>query len=87
MINISSLINVQLLTYNSELSFLKFPCQILLKFSILNFDYSPTAQYVVLGALLHVFFVALFLVAIIITEKKSFKVYIRVRSKAATGFL
>ena len=36
---------------------------------MLNFDFSPTAQRIVAGALLHVFFV-LFLVAIVTVEKK-----------------
>ena len=49
-------------------------CQLLSEVSILNFDFSPTAQYIVVGALLHVFFVVLFLaniiIIIIIIEKK-----------------
>ena len=32
----------------------------MLEFSILNFDFSPTIQYIVVGALLHVFFVVFF---------------------------
>ena len=35
------LINIQLLTYNSDHSVLK-PYQLLLEFSILNFDFPPT---------------------------------------------
>ena len=42
----------------------------MLEFSILNFDFSLAAQYIVVGAMLHVFFVVLFLVSIIIIEKK-----------------
>ena len=42
----------------------------MLESSILNFGFSPTAQYIVVGALLHVFFVVLFLMNIIIIEKK-----------------
>ena len=43
---------------------------VLLEFSISNFNLSPTPQYIVVRALMHVFFVALFLVAIIIIERK-----------------
>ena len=44
----------------------------MLEFCISNFDFSPTAQYIVVRALLHVFFVVLFLVNIIMIEKKVF---------------
>ena len=55
--------NFLLFTYNSDHLVIK-----ILEFSVLNFDFSPTAQYIVIGALLHVFFVVvvLFLVNIII---------------------
>ena len=43
----------------------------MLESSILNFDFLPTAQYIVVGALLDAFFVVLFLVTIIIIEKKT----------------
>ena len=43
----------------------------MLEFSILSFDFSPTAHYIAVGALLHAFFVVLFLVNIIIIDKKN----------------
>ena len=64
--------NVQILTYNSDLSDINiFQWKLLLEFNILNFDFSPTAQYIVFGALLlNVSLVVLFIVTIIIIEKK-----------------
>ena len=44
--------------------------KLLLEFIILGFYISPTAQYIVVEALLHVFFVVLFLANIIIRERK-----------------
>ena len=61
--------NFLLFTYNSDHLVIIISCQFLLEFSISNFDFSPTAQYIVAGALLHVFFVVLFLVNIIIIKK------------------
>ena len=44
--------------------------KLLLEFIILDFYFYPTAQYIVAEALLHVFFVVLFLANIIIRERK-----------------
>ena len=64
------MIVVQLLNYNSDHSFLKILCQLLLEFSILNFVFFPTAHCIAVEVLLNVFFVFfLFLVTIIIIEK------------------
>ena len=53
----------------------------MLECSILSFDFSRTAQYILVGELLHVFFVVLFLVKIIIIEKKNLIVIKQVKEK------
>ena len=56
----------------------------MLEFRILNFDFSLTALYIVVGALWYVYFVVLFLVNIII-EKKMHHIKLTASGKVILG--